>query len=72
MPSYVADVYTLDRLGHADVETSKNYDASDRVAAEAHARAWCTSVVPMTAKSTYGRVSLDGIVLKSWPMQGAR
>jgi hypothetical protein len=67
MPSYVADVYTLDQFGLADVETSKSYDANDDRAAETHARSWCGSVAPMTVNSTYSRFSLDGIVLRSWP-----
>jgi hypothetical protein len=66
MASYIADVYTLDQLGHADVETSKSYDASDDGSAEAGARSWCATVAPMTENATYGRFSLDGIVVRSW------
>lgn len=67
MSSYIADVYTLDQLGHADVETSKSYDANDDGAAEVRARSWCATVAPMTENATYGRFSLDGIVVQSWP-----
>lgn len=67
MPSYVADIYIIDQLGHADVETSMSYEANDHGAAEKRARSWCSSILPITGTATYSRFSLDGIVVKSWP-----